>query len=89
MYVCMYVYIYIYIYIYIYPFVLKYGAASVGNWVTPFLKTHCPYFHSTNEDKDITFLRNVGIGLPIGAASYTRRKESSYTPLQKPQNYQY
>ena len=105
MYIYVYIYIYIYIYIYVCVcvcvcvykhthslvclFLLKYGAASVGNRIPPFRKTRYPYFHSTIEDKDITLLRNVGIEIPIGAASYTRRKESSYTSLQKPQNYQY
>lgn len=30
--------------------------------------------------------RNIGIWLPINAASYPRREESSSTPLRKPQN---
>jgi hypothetical protein len=41
---------------------------------------------STLVDEGNTFLRNVGMKLPIGAASYPRIAESSTEPLREPQN---
>jgi hypothetical protein len=41
---------------------------------------------STLVDEGNTFLRNVGMKLPIDAASYPRIADSSTEPLREPQN---